>query len=534
LLLLITCGNLATLLLARASARRREIAVRAAIGASRWRLVSQMLVESLLVSAGGALVALPVAVASSTALVAFLSTTLNPVDLTLGIDWRLVGFLGAMAVLTAMAFGIIPAFRLSIVSPMSAMTIASRGASVDRHRAWFERGLVAAQVAVSLVLVVSALMFVQTFRNLGTVETGFRQDDTMFVAFWDFAAQDLEPEQIHAFQEQLTDAIRSVPGVVSAASTQHIPLSGSTFSHLFRVTDGTERKAARFSYVGAAYFSTLGVPVRAGRSFTEQDRTGSRAVAVVNESFVRAHLNGREPVGAMIRTMEEPKYPETTYEIVGVVGDTTYADLRGENCWCDADEVSMPPIAYLPLPQHPSPYAWSPVIIRFSAPLSAVTPAIAERVTALNPRIAFMATDMRSHIGQRLTAERLIAWLAGAFGVLATVLVVVGLYGLIAYLTTGRRNEIGVRLSLGSTRAQIVLLVMRDALLMVGVGVLVGLPLAGGLTRQAAALLFGVSATDLLTLAGAALLLATAALVAGGIPARRASQLDPVVVLRAE
>jgi predicted permease len=535
LLLLITCSNVATLMLARASARQREIAVRAAVGASRPRLVSQMLVESLMVAAAGAALAVPVAVAAARALVVCLDSPMNPISLDLAPEWRLLGFVGAASVLTAALFGVIPALRVSLVSPLAAMHL-SRGQTVDRHRARFQRGLVAVQVTVSLVLVVSALMFVRTFRNLATVETGFEQDGTLVVSLLDLTARDLPAEQKVTFQQQLADAVRSVPGVAAAASTMHVPLSGGTWSHFFTVpgSAGVERKASRFAYVAPEYFSTLRIPIRNGRGFADFDTATSHRVMVVNDSFVRAHLGGINPVGATIRTLAEPEYPETTYEIVGVVGDTKYAALRDENCWCEMGDVAMPPLAYIPLAQNPSPYAWNPVVVRTAGPLSGIAPAIAERVGALNPGIVVAVTDVRSFVEQTIAGERLIAWLAGAFGILATILVVVGLYGLVAYLVAGRRSEIGVRLSLGSTRGEIVRLVLRDSVAMPAVGALIGLPVAAALTRSAEGLLFGVSPIDGFVLAGATLLLVVSASLAGGIPAFRASRLDPADVLRAE
>jgi putative ABC transport system permease protein len=534
LVLLITCGNLATLMLARASARHREMALRAAIGASRRRLVAQMVSESALVAIGGALLAVPAAVAAAQALVTFLGTPANPITLNLTADWRLIGFIATTALLATIVFGVVPAWRVSVVDPMSALV--SRGGAIDRRRARFQRVLVAAQVAVSLVLIISALMFVRTFRNLATIDTGFEQDGTKAVWLFELGARDLSVEQTVVFQAQLTDAIRAVPGVLAAASTTHVPLSGGTWSHRFRVpgTANEEGKTARFAYVDGAYFDTLQIPVRAGRTFGPDDTARSRRVMIVNQRFVRNHLGGVDPLGARIRTLAEADFPETTYEIVGVVGDTKYGGLRDEDCWCEAGRVAMPPIAYVPLAQSPRPQAWSPVMVRIAPGASGITQAIATQVGRLNPAIIIDFSDLRSIVSQRLAAERITAWLAGAFGVLATVLVVVGLYGLIAYVAIGRRSEIGVRLSLGSTRAAIVQLVVRDSLLMLSVGVAIGLPVAVAVTRTAETLLFGVSATDAVTLIGATVLLVAAAGLAAGIPARRASRLDPNVVLRAE
>jgi putative ABC transport system permease protein len=534
LVLLMTCGNLATLMLARASGREREIAVRAATGASRGRLVSQMLIESLLVAASGAVLAVPVALMSSRALVAFLGPSTQVIAQGLTIDWRLLTFVAATAMLTVVFFGLLPALRLSIVNPIAVLRQTSRGLTVDRRRTRLQRALVVVQLAVSLVLVLSALLFVQTFRNLAAVDTGFEPNGTMAVRFLDRASQDLPAAQKIAFQDQLAAEIRSVPGVAAAASSTHIPLSGETWSHFFRVTGaaGGERKASRFAYIGPGYFETLKIPMRSGRDFDTRDTARSQRVLLVNESFVRSHLAGRNAIGATIRTIEEAGFPETTYEIIGVVGDTKYADLRDEDCWCSVAGGSMAPIAYVPIAQNPSPYAWASVIVRSSSSSSGVSATIAQRVARLHPGIATEVVDLNVQVRERLVREELIAWVAGAFGILAIVVVAVGLYGIIAYLAASRRTEIGIRLALGSTRAQIVELVLRDTLVMLGAGIVVGLPLAIVAMRSAQALLFGLTPTNVAAVAGAAFLLASVGILAAALPAWRAARTRPDEALR--
>ena len=526
LVLLMTCANLATLTRARASAREREIAVRAAIGASRSRVVSQVLLESLLVAIGGAALALPVALLSGRALVAFLETSATPVVLNLAADWRLIAFVGTTAALTSLLFGLVPALRVSFIDPIVAMRQSSRGATVDRHRARFQRGLVVGQIAVSLVLVVSALLFVRSFRNLARVDTGFAQDGTIAVTFLDRQAAALSMAQRVAFQQRLTDEIRSVPGVAAAAAATQIPLSGASWFHFFRIPSlaGNEQRASRFTYVSPGYFEMLKIPILSGRDFQDLDNAGSRRVTLVNESFVRNQLGGRSPIGVTLRTIAEAGYPETTYEIIGVVGNTKYSDLRED----------MPPIAFVPMAQNPGLQPWAPVIVRSSMPLSGITAAIGQRVKKLDPAIVIQFTELKSQIRDRLMAERTTAWLAGAFGVLAIVMVTVGLYGIIAYLAVSRRHEIGIRLSLGSTRAQIVALVLRDSLWLLALGLLIGVPLAAAAMRGASTLLFGLSATDLTTMIGAAGVLAAAAGLAGSIPAWRAARVDPQVALRCD
>jgi len=536
LVLLITCNNLATLVLARASARQREIAVRVAIGASRRRVVSQMLIESLLIAAAGASLAVPVALICSRALVTFIETSSNPIYLNLTADWRLAAFVGGAAITATVIFGLLPALRVSLVDPIVAMRHASRGLTADRGRARLQRALVVGQIAISAVLIFSALLFVRTFRNLESVDPGFEQDRTIAVSFMDRASEELPTEQKVAFQEELTRAIRSLPGVAAAASSTHVPLSGAIWSHFFRVPGAPQggRKASRFAYVGPGYFEALRIPIRSGRDFQEHDTARSRRVMLVNESFVRSHLDGRSPIGTTVQTLAEPGFPERSYEIVGVVGDTKYADLRQENCWCEGAGGSMAPIAYVPIAQNPSPYAWAAVIVRSELPVAGMGASIARRVEQLNPSITTRVTELKTSVRERLVGERIIAWLAAAFGVLATVLVVAGLYGIIAYLAVSRRNEIGIRLSLGATRAQIVRLLLRDNLWLLGVGLAIGLPLAVAVMRGAGALLFGLTPMDGPTVLAATCLLASAGLLAGAQPAWRAAQVRPEVALRCE
>jgi predicted permease len=524
LVLLMTCANLATLMLARASAREREVAIRVAIGASRWRVVSQLLIESVIVAAAGAALAVPIALVAGKALVAFLDTPANPIELHLAADWRLIAFVGASAALTVMLFGLVPAMRVSGVDPIAALRVAARGLTADRHRARLQRGLVVAQVAVSLVLIVSALLFVRSFRNLMLVATGFEQDRTAVVWVFDRQASEMPIEQRLAFQKRLTDGIAAVPGVAAAAAATHIPLSGGSWWHFFHVpgSASSKRKGSRFTYVSPGYFRTLRIPVLSGRDFDDRDSAASRRVMVVNDSFVRTFLAGVHPHGAIIRTVAEAGYPETTYEIVGVVGDTKYSDLREE----------MPPIAYVPIAQSPSLQPWAPVFVRSETALAAVTGPIQQRIKALNRGLVVEVVELKGVIDARLIAERTTAWLAGAFGVVAVIIVIVGLYGTIAYQTTSRRHEIGIRLSLGSTRGQIVALVLGESLWLLGFGVLLGVPLAVVAMRGAGAFLYGLEATDPGTLSGAIALLAVAAGLAGSVPAWRAARVSPDVALR--
>ena len=526
LVLLMTCANLATLTLARVSAREREIAVRVAIGAPRSQVVSQILIESVLVAIGGACLAVPVALISGRALVSFLDTPANPVALALSLDWRLMSFIAFIAAMTAVLSGLIPALRVSYVDPIVAMRQSSRGLTGDRHRARVQRGLVVGQIAVSLALVVSALLFVRTFQNLTHVETGIALGGTVVVSSVDRQPANLSLQERVAFQQRLTDELRSIPGVAAAASTTFVPLGGGSWFHFFRVPNlaGNQQQAARFIYVSPGYFHTLGIAIHSGRDFQSTDTARGRRVLLVNDRFVRTHLGSLSPIGTSIRTIAEAGYPEITYEIVGVVGDTKYSDAREE----------MPPIAYVPIAQDPGLDFWAPVIVRVNMPLAMLTPAIAQRMKQLRPSLSPQVTELTSQVRERLAAERATAWLAGAFGVLAIAMVTIGLYGIIAYMVVSRRQEIGIRLSLGSTRRQIVGLVLRDSLRLLGLGLFLGVPLTVLAMRASSTLLFGLSPTDVATITVAATLLGGAAALASGIPAWRASRVDPQVALRCD
>jgi hypothetical protein len=335
--------------------------------------VSQLVVESLLIATAGAAAAIPAALVSARALVTLLETPAIPIDLSLGVNWRLIAFIAAAAVVTTVLFGLVPALRVSMVDPSAATRATSRGHTVDRRRARLQRGLVAGQIALSLVLVVSALMFVRSFRNLSTVDLGFEPDRVVVAGFLDLSASGLTTEQRIAFQQELTAAIGSLPGVASAASSTHVPMSGNAFSHYFRVpgVGEGETKTSRFIYVSPGYFDTMKIPIREGRDFDEHDRASSRRVLLVNDSFVRHHLGSRPAIGATVRTMAEPSYPETMYEIIGVVADTKYNEMRSDDCLCDAGSESKPPVAYVPIAQNPNPQPWAPVMVQAGGPMPA-------------------------------------------------------------------------------------------------------------------------------------------------------------------
>ena len=526
LVLLIACANLANLLLARASGREREMAVRQALGASRWRLMRQLLAESLLLAAVGAALGALLAQNLSRFLVTFLNTSGNNVFLDLGLDWRVLGFAAGVAALTSVLFGLMPAFRATRIEPGAAMKASGRGLTAGRERFSLRRALVVVQVALSLVLVAGALLFSRSLNKLETVDTGFRQDGIL-VTQAGFSRLDIAPERRLSFKRQMLDGIRAIPGINAAAETNIVPLSGNGWGNVVWMdgTDTQRKLDVSFSQISPNYFQALNVPLLAGRDFNDHDAANAPKVAIVNETFARKLLDGVSPIGQRFRKEATPTTPETVYEIVGLAKDTKYEDLR-EN---------FGPIAYLVNSQEPGTTSTGvQFVIHSNLPKAELTAAVKRVLAEVNPAISIRFIDFKSMIGESMLRNRLMATLSGFFGLLALLLASIGLYGILSYGVASRTKEIGIRMALGAHSREVLSLVLREALLLVVVGVVVGLPVVFASTRFASTLLFNLTPTDPLSLAGAALLLFAVAFVAGYIPARRATKVDPLVALRYE
>jgi putative ABC transport system permease protein len=526
LVLLIACANLANLLLARASGREREMAVKQALGASRWRLMRQLLAESLLLSVSGAALGAFLAQGLSQFLVAFLNTGGNNVFLDLPLDWRVLGFAAGTAAVTCVLFGLAPALRATRIEPGAAMKASGRGLTAGRERFSLRRALVVVQVALSLVLVAGALLFSRSLNKLETVDTGFRQDGIL-VTQAGFTRLNIAPERRLSFKRQMLEAIGAIPGVEAIAETNIVPLGGNGWSNAVWL-DGadTQRKLdTSFSRISSNYFKTLNIPLIAGRDFSDHDSAGAPKVAIVNETFTRKLLDGVNPIGRRFRIEATPSTPETVYEIVGLVRDTKYKDLR-ENSG---------PIAYLAdLQELGEPGAGAQFVIHSNLSRTELTGAVKRVLAEVNPAISIKFVDFKTMIGESVLRDRLMATLSGFFGLLALLLASIGLYGILSYGVASRTKEIGIRMALGARSREVLSLILREALLLVLVGVVVGLPVVFASTRFASSLLFGLTPTDPLSLIGAALLLLAVALVAGYIPARRATKVDPLIALRYE
>ena len=521
LVLLIACTNLANLMLARASVRQREMAVRLALGASRARLIRQLLTESLLLAVTGAALGIALAQSLSRLLVWSFSTDGAEANLQMVTDWRVLLFAAGVAAFTCVIFGIASALRATRTEPISAMKAGGRGTTGSRERFSMQRLLVVTQVSVSLVLLVGALLFVRSFRNLMTFDPGMRESGITdaFLGFWQ---SNLPKERWADFQRELLEEVRSVPGVLNAATTTNTPLLGASWEHGIRTA--SQEGNSKFTWVSPEYFETMGIPVIQGRSLTPEDTASSPRVALVNEMFVRRYLNGVNPIGQTLRTISEPDYPATVYEIVGVIPDTKYNDLRGQT----------PPMTFAPAAQMPNQGPWTSIMIHSNLAPAAVAAAAKLVIAEKHPDVVTSFADFQKEIRGGLVEERLMATLSGFFGLLAVLLAVVGLYGVISYIAAMRRNEIGIRMALGASRGDVVGIIVRQTLGLLALGVAVGIVLALVAVRSAGSLLFGLRPNDPLTFAAASALLLTIALIASFLPARRASRVDPMVALRYE
>lgn len=521
LVLLIACANLANLMLARASAREREMAVRLALGAGRRRLIGQLFCEGLVLAFSGAVLGGFLAGIFSKALVLFLNTDRNAVHLDLSTDWRMFAFLSTVAIGTCLLFELAPMLRTSQTEPGAVMRSGSRGMTAGRERFKFHKVLIASQMAVSLVLLVGALLFVRSFWNLMTLDPGFH-DSGLLLASIDLSGLHMPPKRQEAFRRNLEEQVRAIPQVQSAAISDHIPLDGSSWT--LEVHIEGEKGASKFTWVSPRYFQTLQTPLLAGRDFNNHDTRGSLPVVIVNQTFVRKYLRGVNPIGRTLRTVAEPDYPEAEYEIVGVVKDAKYESLREK----------IPPQSFAPVTQAPHQGAWVNLFVRSSAEPSAITAAIRERVREIRPEMMPEFRPFHTEVQNGLVRERLMAWLAGFFGGLAALLVTIGLYGVVSYLVLKRKNEIGIRMALGASRYNVIGMMMRQALLLVGVGVAFGLPLSLALGQSARSLLFGMPPHDPVTLLGAVGFLIVVSVLASYLPAWRGTRLSPMTTLRDE
>ena len=526
LVLLIACANLANLMLARATTREHEFTVRFAIGASRSRLIRHSMTESLLLALLGGAFGLFLAGALSQVLVASLGSPDDPLFLDLKPDWRLLAFTFGLASLTCVLFGLAPALRASRVSPAEAFKTAGRTATASRKRFGFRQGLVVSQVALSLVLVVGALLFSGSLRNLLAVDPGFSQKGVVIADLDLFRRLNVPSAARAAFKQDLLHKIRALPGVVSAAEVEIIPLSGTSTENLVWVEGASQASELEswFNWTSDGYFKAMGIALLAGRDFRPQDTVTSPKVAIVNQTVIRKLGLGTDPIGKTFRRQATPTEPEESFEIVGLIADTKYSSLREE----------FRPIVFLPTSQDPQPAPFADFMIRSAAPMAETVSNVRSLIAQVSPQITLGFQPFETTILEGLTRERLMAKVSGFFGLLAALIAAVGLYGVMSYLVAQRTNEIGIRVALGAQKADVLSLVLRNAALLLAPGLVLGAFVSVAAAQAARTMLFGLKPSDPGVLIAAMTGLGFIVLLASFLPARRAVKVDPMVALRYE
>ncbi len=526
LLLLIACTNLASLLLARGAARQNEMAVRISLGAGRFRLVRQGLTESLLLSLAGSLLGIGLAYFGADALVRIISSGrqipgLPPhLDIPVRPDAHVLLFTVGIALLTGLLFGLAPSVRACVMSPMSSLRDSGR-ASDTRFRSFFGKGLVVTQVAFSVVLLSAAGLFVRHLSNLEHVNLGFRRDHVLLITL-DPTHSGYKPEQLSRPYQELLTRLNTIPGVRSATVSAPTPISGAGASRFATVEGRAERPEDRryLSIIWAApkYFETLGIPLLAGRDFSFEDQ-GRPRVAIINQAMARHYFSGDSPLGKHI-TFDGDNKP---FEIVGVVGDAKYYEIR----------EAAPRTIYINAFQDWQ--APSNFILRTTMSASAVVPEVRRAVSELLKTVPVTrVTTMAEQVDASIVPERLIAILSGAFGALGSLLAAIGLYGLLAYTVARRINEIGIRMALGARRSDVIRMILKDALMMVCAGAVIGVTLALGGEHLAAHLVEGLPLNSAVPIVFGLAAMIALAIVAAYMPARRAAGVDPMEVLRHE
>lgn len=524
LVLLIACANLANLLLARASFREREMALRQAVGASSKRVVAQLMSESFLLAGIGAALGAGLAYLLGRGLVLFLSSGGEQLDVPLGVDWRVVGFTAALALATCLLFGLAPALRATRTAPGDAMR-GGRGAAASAERNGLRRSLVVAQIGLSLVLLVGALLFAQSLRNLVNTDTGIVTDGVLAVEV-NTELLNLRMKQQREVYRLLEERLNALPGVVSAASVMNTPFGRSGWNENAHADDdGAARggKEVWLNRVGPGYFRTMGTPLLSGRDFGSQDGPNSQRTAIVNQQMANEFFGGADPVGRTFRTEARAGAEDPVYQIVGLVTDTKYSSLREE----------QRAIAFLPWQEEEEIEEMS-FVIRAQGGLGDAMTGVKAAIAEIDPALLVQFDVLDVQVQRSVLRERLMATLSGGFGFLAAMLSALGLYGVMSYMVAKRRNEIGVRMALGAQKGDVSRLIFGEAGRLLAIGLALGIAGSFAGTRYAESLLYGLTPNDATTLALGCTLLALTAFAATLIPVRRATKLDPATVLRDE
>jgi putative ABC transport system permease protein len=530
--LMIGCANLANLLLARATLRTREMALRAALGAGRGRLVRQLLTESVLLSALGAIAGLVLGFLLFRSIHSRLPEFFLPSQTVVSLDWRVVGFLTLLALVTGILFGLVPALQGTRRDMVGVLKEGGRGAAGSTGRRLMRHALVVSEVALAFVLLVGAGLLIRSFNNLMNVDPGFDSTNVVTMTVPMISEKDADGARLTIYLNGLLDAVKAVPGVQHAAVTSALPMQGWGFGMPFRL-DGmprgndSERQPCYFKIVSPDYFSALGIPLRRGRALSDTDAAGRPPVTVVNETFARRFLRGGDAIGRRVFVEQivpgkRELGPEIPWEVVGVVADEKVGSL-------DSTSAGI----YVAYAQ--SPIVGVSLLVKGIGEPARFTKAIQSAVWKVNPGQALDSVETLEQIkSESVGGQRLQTFLLGLFAVLALLLAAIGIYGVLSYVTAQRTQELGVRAALGASTLDLMRLVVLGGIVPVGAGILLGLAGSLLLTRVMQTLLFETTPTDPATMIGVGLILSTVALAACYVPARRAARVDPIVALRHE
>jgi predicted permease len=524
LVLLIACANLASLLLARGASRAREFAMRMAIGATRSRIIRQLLTESFVLALLGAALGVASAWKASHLLLTMAWHSTEAAAMNVSPDLRVLGFTLVLTIFTALLFGMTPAIRATRLD-LNGSLKQSRTTAGPSSRFSLARGLIVVQIALSLVLLAGASLFLRSLVNLTKVDTGFNKQNVLVLSLDEYSAGLPEDARLVNLQQRIEDRVQAIPGV-HAASFSMFTFNQGIWSDDITV-QGIPRSPANshdalFNVVGNGFFSTMSLPIFAGRGFDSTDKIDSPKVAVINQTMAQMYFPDSSPIGHRFGFGDDLSH-SGDFEIVGVVKNAKYAGLQED-----------PAAAiYFPYTQHVQ--YFGNLLLRYSGGAGQVIPAVRSAIAEANPNVLVNATStLTQQVEESTSNQRLIAKLSSFFGVLAAFLVCIGIYGLLSYAVARRTSEIGVRMALGARRSNVLWLILREILVLVAVGIAIGVPLALEGNRLVSKLLYGLSPADPASLFAAIAMLAAVALLAGYLPARRASRVEPTVALRCE
>lgn len=526
-LLLIACANVANLHLARAEARRKEIAVKRALGASGWRVIRQLLTEGILLSLAGAAAGLLLAIWCAQLLMSVIPRTLVSRSTEISLDWRVLAFALGLAIVTGIVFGLVPALQARRINVNTTLKESPRQGGAPRAR--FRSALVIFEIALSLVLLVGATLLIRTFINLNNVAPGFDANNVLTFRLSLKGEKYGKASAEAIFFQEALERIGRLPGVEAVAVTNVLPLQAQFNMPVVFPDSPDNVHSTQFRLISPHYFSVMKTPLKKGRAFTDADRMGATPVALVNERFVQSHLNG-DPFTQQLMIGRD--LDDTPRQIVGVVGDTKQFGLDK-----DAPATVFLPIAQVPdkLMTRVKHYVSTYVTVRTTVPPLSLSEPIKQEIAAIDPTLALANIRPLDQVVERSVAlQRFNMLLVRSFAGLGLLLAAVGIYGVVSYSVAQRTNELGIRIALGARSYHVLRLIMSQSLLLALVGVAIGLGVAFALTRLISSLLFGVTPNDSVTLVVVSVLVLAAVLLASYLPARRATRVDPMVALRYE